>query len=775
MTIARPAGVVLFLQTALAVSLSAQNAPAPTFDLSIDNLMRGPELYGTPPDLVRFSDDSRWVYFRWRRPGADSTARLYRVAAGGGEPESLSSIAADTLYPQPGAWSRDRRRKAFAHRGDVWLWDAATNRRRRLTDTPAPEGNVQIAPDGRTVWFVRDNNLFALALDEALLRQVTDVRRGQAPRPAARDSAGQRGFLRGEQRRLFEAIRRPPQDPQNPFAPRPAGDTTGPRPLWLAETQTATGWNVSPDGRWLLLTVSERATGQRVQTMPRWVTESGYLETVDNRTKVGDEQAASRVAIVELLTGRTTWVDPGLGRRRASVTGIGWSPSGRYALVRGFAADYEDRWLWAVTPESAAVRELDRTHDSAWVGQLSNPAGWLEDRDIVWFASERTGWAHLYTADPATGQARPITPADQRFEVRQISLSPDGRRFYYHSNQAHFGEQHAYTIGPDGGGAAQLTRSGGREDVVVSPDERWLAVLHSTANDPTELYVMPNRAGAPWRQVTESTTEEFRRYAWRVPELVTISARDGAAVPARVFRPRQPNGAGVIFVHGAGYLQNAHRWWSSYGREYLFHHLLAERGYAVLDLDYRGSAGLGRDWRTAIYRHMGGRDLDDQVDAARWMTRQLGVDSARIGIYGGSYGGFITLMAMFTTPGVFRAGAALRPVTDWAHYNHGYTAAILNEPQDDSVAYRRSSPIYFAEGLRGSLLIAHGMVDDNVNFQDAVRLAQRLIELRKENWELAVYPVEPHGFRMAESWADEYKRIFRLFEVNLRGNGAASH
>ncbi len=773
MRLARAAGVVLILEAALAGSASAQNATA--FDLSIDNLMRGPELYGTPPDLVRFSDDARWVYFRWRRPGADTTSRFYRVNAAGGEPEPLSAIAADTLYPQPGAWSRDRRRKAFAHRGDVWLWDAATNRRRRLTDTPAPEANVQIAPDGRTVWFVRDNNLFALALDEALLRQVTDVRRGQPPRPAARDTTGQRGFLRGEQRRLFGALRRPPLDPQNPFAPRSPTDTTGPRAIWLSETLTASGWDVSPDGRWLLLTVGERAAGQRVQTLPRWVTESGYIETVDNRTKVGDEQSANRVAVVELLTGRTTWVDPGLGQRRASLTGIGWSSSGRYALVRGAAADYEDRWLWAVTPESAAVRLLDRTHDSAWVGQLSNPAGWLQDRDVVWFASERSGWAHLYTADAATGEVRAVTPAEQRFEVRLIALSPDGRRFYFHSNQTHFGEQHAYTVGPDGAGAAQLTRSSGREDVVVSPDERWLAVLHSTANHPPELYVMPNRPGAAWRQVTESTTEEFRRYAWRVPDLVTIPARDGAAVPARMFRPARPNGAAVIFVHGAGYLQNAHRWWSTYSREYLFHHLLAERGYVVLDLDYRASAGLGRDWRTAIYRHMGGQDLDDQVDAARWMTRQLGVDSARIGIYGGSYGGFITLMAMFTTPGVFRAGAALRPVTDWAHYNHGYTAAILNEPQDDSVAYRRSSPIYFAEGLRGNLLIAHGMVDDNVNFQDAVRLVQRLIELRKENWELAVYPVEPHGIRMAESWADEYRRIFRLFEVNLRAETGASH
>jgi dipeptidyl aminopeptidase/acylaminoacyl peptidase len=243
-------------------------------------------------------------------------------------------------------------------------------------------------------------------------------------------------------------------------------------------------------------------------------------------------------------------------------------------------------------------------------------------------------------------------------------------------------------------------------------------------------------------------------------------------VPARIYRPADvggvPNGAGVIFVHGAGYLQNVHRGWSSYYREYMFHHLLASKGYTVLDIDYRGSEGYGRDWRTAIYRHMGGKDLSDQVDGARYLADVEGVDADRIGIYGGSYGGFITLMALFREAEHFAAGAALRSVTDWAHYNHWYTGRILNLPQFDEDAYRRSSPIYWAEGLEDPLLIAHGMVDTNVHFQDVVRLAQRLIELGKEDWELAVYPVEGHAFEEPASWADEYRRILELFERHLR-------
>jgi dipeptidyl aminopeptidase/acylaminoacyl peptidase len=156
------------------------------------------------------------------------------------------------------------------------------------------------------------------------------------------------------------------------------------------------------------------------------------------------------------------------------------------------------------------------------------------------------------------------------------------------------------------------------------------------------------------------------------------------------------------------------------------------------------------------------------VFALIYLVAKEQVNPLRNGVYGGSHGGFITLMALFTTPDVFAAGAALRPVTDWARYNHGYTSNILNVPQRDAEAYRKSSPIYFAEGLKGALLICHGMVDTNVHFQDSVRLAQRLIELRKENWELAVYPVENHAFTEDTSWADEYKRILKLFEDTLR-------
>ena len=329
---------------------------------------------------------------------------------------------------------------------------------------------------------------------------------------------------------------------------------------------------------------------------------------------------------------------------------------------------------------------------------------------------------------------------------------------------------------PVGGGTrTQITGLRGQNQVDISPDETILADVRSYSNLPPELYLFANqpwdeKASASLKPVTNSPIPEFFTKDWIDPQLVSFKARDGATVWGRIYVPANYKGGGpaVLFVHGAGYLQNVHRWWSSYYREYMFNHLLMQRGFVVLDIDYRGSAGYGRDWRTGIYRHMGGKDLTDHVDAVSYLVREHGVDPKRIGLYGGSYGGFITLMALFTEPDVFAAGAALRPVTDWAHYNNGYTSNILNLPQADTEAYKRSSPIYFANGLKGALLICHGMVDVNVNFQDTVRLVEKLIELRKENWEVAPYPVEDHGFEREESWADEYKRILKLFETNLK-------
>lgn len=364
-----------------------------------------------------------------------------------------------------------------------------------------------------------------------------------------------------------------------------------------------------------------------------------------------------------------------------------------------------------------------------------------------------------------------------------MALSPDGRHFCYTSNEKHPGIYEVYRLGVGGDAAERLTHLGGQNSFALSPDGKSLLITHSSMTRPPELYLQAASADSAANQVTSTVSDRFTNQPWVEPRIIEVpSSHVARPIYARLYLPeddprtstssaRSESGSlrpAVVFVHGAGYLQNAHRGWSGYFREFMFHTLLVEHGYVVLDMDYRASAGYGRDWRTAIYRQMGTPEVEDLEDGVRYLAQHHRVDPDRVGVYGGSYGGFLTMMALFTKPGLFAAGAALRPVTDWAHYNHGYTSNILNTPEIDPDAYERSSPIEFAAGLSAPLLICTGMLDDNVFFQDSVRLVQRLIELEKEDWEIAVYPIEPHGFREPSSWLDEYRRIFKLFETHLK-------
>ena len=867
---------LLFQQT---FAQQQQRPQAPTvaakaFELTVDSIMRGPDLVGHTPTGVYWSQDSRRVYFRWKRAGEPrlKESDLYTVNADGTGLRKLTEEEVRKSPPAAGELSKDRRLTVFTEEGDVFLYDHERGERRQLTRTVEAESNARFTRDQRSVYFTRQSNLYVMSLDGGSLEQLTDIRvpvpppagaaaQGAGGAAAARASESQE-FVRKEERRLLDVVRERAEQREEQERRRRERDKDRRKPFSLTAGQTVTNLQLSPDGAYVVMTVADPAAGKN-SIVPNYISDAGYTEDIQSRTKVGDTQGRTRLGLASVKTGEVKWVETGLrvevaprvqqrteqnatesaqretgapqqqtgaqSQQQAGTQQTGtqtappqtgqpqrtqqtegqqprdrevqlfqlqWNEDGSRAVLLARASDNKDRWVMALDPSTAKTRVLAAVHDDAWVGGPGAfTLGWLPDNRRVYFVSERDGWAHLYTVSADGGEPAQLTKG--RYEVSDVRLSTDKTKFYFTSSEGSVFERHLYAMAFDGSARTRLTTMTGNNQADVSPDDRLLAVVRSYTNRPPELYLQPNRPapdqtsqapGTPLpnsrpaspqgtnghdaeiKRVTDSPTPEFFNYNWIDPPIVSFRARDGAAVYGRLYKPAggRVGGPAVIFVHGAGYLQDVHKWWSTYYREHMFHHLLMERGFTVLSIDYRGSAGYGRDWRTGIYRHMGGKDLDDHVDAVRYLVAEHGVDPRRVGLYGGSYGGFITLMAMFTTPDIFAAGAALRPVTDWAHYNHPYTSNILNEPQDDPEAYRRSSPIYFAAGLKGALLICHGMVDTNVHFQDTVRLAERLIELRKENWELAPYPVEDHAFDRADSWADEYKRILKLFTENLR-------
>ena len=818
--------VMSFIAPQVSLGQNRQAPPHPKpFALTVDSIMRGPRLVGYPPTGVYWSQDSQRIYFRWKQadePRLKETS-LYVVNRDGSGLRRLTDDEAKQAPPANGELSKDKTMTVFTDEGDIFIYMHASGTRRQITRTVDAETNPHFTFDQKHIYFTRLSNLYVIALDGGSLEQLTDIRTGGSG-PAATASpvasgsgTQQRGtdsqeYLKKEERALLDAVREKAEQREEQEKKRKEREKR--KPLSLPTGQNAVALNLSPDGKYVIATISEPATGAKNTIVPNYVTESAYTEDIPGRSKVGDTQGRTRLMIIDVETGETKNVDHGQKLpanpqaqrtemnateqsqrergeaktaeparsqpaqprdRDVQLSQLQWSEDGKNVVLMGRAADNRDRWVLLLDAATGKTRVLANVHDDAWVdGPGALTLGWLPDNAHVYFESERDGFAHLYSVAIDGGQPTQLTSG--QFEVSDVRLSADKTKFYFTSSEGSVFERHLYSMPIAGGERTRRTGFAGNNQVDVSPDETMLADVRSYSNKPPELYLFRNQAFSPGKTmlvdkpVTTSPIAEFFTNDWIDPRIVSFKARDGATVYGRLYMPSNWKGGGpaVLFVHGAGYLQNVHRWWSQYFREYMFNHLLMERGFVVLDIDYRGSAGYGRDWRTGIYRHMGGLDLTDHVDAVNYLVKEHGVDPKRIGLYGGSYGGFITLMAMFTQPDVFAAGAALRPVTDWAHYNNQYTSNILNLPQSDAASYKQSSPIYFANGLKGALLICHGMVDVNVNFQDTVRLVEKLIELRKENWEVAPYPVEDHGFERETSWADEYKRILKLFVDNLK-------
>lgn len=774
----------ILIRTLLIIALPIQ-AWSQQGALQIKQIMQGTDFVGISPSRVYWGEHSEYLYFNWNPEGMPGDS-LYRVSMTNSTPEKVSWSVRKDLPSQRGSYNQRHTKKLYTKNGDIYLYDLINRSEIQITNTVGRESSPAFSYDEEKILFERSNNLFSWHMTSGVTRQLTDFKRGkkeQNKKPSEQDK-----WIGKEEMALIAILKERKDKKEAQKEIREGHNPERPKTIYIGKNNVS-NISISGDGKYITYGLSARANGNRTN-VPNYVTESGYAEDLGARPKVGSPTSSMTVGIYDIGNDTTfmatTSALPGLDklpefikdkdRKRGVYTHAPvWSNDGSRALIIVRSKDNKDRWITLLDVKSGQLSVMDHQHDDAWIAgpgigwsQWDRTIGWFNDNETIWFQSEESGYSHLYTVNTKSGKKKAQTKGT--FEVYNPRLSTDQKTWYFESNKIHSGEQHVYTMAVGGGKMTQLTTLTGKSEGYLSPNESKIAVLSSTANQPTELHLMDKAAGSTLIQITKSTTSAFDQYQWRTPEYVTFKAEDGAEVNARLYKPTssESKGPAVVFVHGAGYLQNAHKWWSSYYREYMFHNLLVDQGYTVLDIDYRGSAGYGRDWRTGIYQHMGGLDLSDHIDGAKYLTATHDIDPKRIGIYGGSYGGFITLMAMFNEPDVFAAGAALRSVTDWAHYNHGYTSNILNTPVDDPEAYRKSSPIYFAEGLKGALLICHGMVDTNVHFQDVVRLSQRLIELGKDNWEMAVYPLESHGFVEPSSWTDEYSRIFKLFEDNLK-------
>ena len=798
---------LIALATLPAAALAAMPASAP---LTLETIMASPDWIGHAVESPYWSVDGRSLYYMLKRDGND-VRDLYRVDAGGGAPDKLDP-AAMAQAEGPAVYDRSRTHAAFILHGDVFLVDLASGRRVQVTRTPQAESSPQFSADGRALQFRDGNDWYSYDLASGVTSPAAILKFADNPQNAQPDA------LARQQLALFSTLREIRADRDALRARQLALDAAdpdrAPQPFWLGDKIQALDTELSPDGRWMLVvTAPAHHDDGNAPDVIHYVTDSGYTEVEKARTYVGRNDPAPQSLLLLDLAAHKVWPlatdnlpgikdDPLKAIRDQTIAalrkaghdaeadalkapavrpmtiasdgsggGIVWSDDGSQAAVQLRAIDNKDRWIATVDFANHTLVPQDRLHDNAWINWSFNDFGWEKDNRTLWYLSEASGWSRLY-AKPLDGAARALT-GNGKFEVSQPQLSPDGKWFYVLANKVAPYSYDVYRVPASGGELDRVTQYQGVDGFTLSPDGTRLAVLHSAPYMLDQLAVQSAAGGTP-RELTDTMKPGFTSRPWIQPQFVAVPSSHGAGVIyAKYYGPANETDApdsrpAVIFVHGAGYLQDVSKQETYYIHEQMFQNLLVQQGYVVLDMDYRGSAGYGRDWRDAIYRDMGHPELQDLLDGKAWLVRHHGVDPKRVGIYGGSYGGFMTEMALLRAPGQFAAGAALRPPADWTTYNDEYTSNILNDPQLDPEAYRISSPIEYAQNLQDPLLIEHGLIDNNVMASDSLRLYQRFVELHKKNFWISLYPLERHEFEHADDWYDEYRRIDELFNTYVK-------
>jgi len=775
---------------AFAVALPA----AASTPITLDQAMAHPDWIGTPVEAAWFSWDGKQVFYKQKRDG--SPVRDTWQVGQDARPKLVADAELTRIDSDVVIYDRMHTRALMLRNGDLFERDLKSGALVQVTRGAGKLEAMQYSSDERAVQYRINNDWFHWDRAAKSAGPLALVRAAKDPAALEDDP------LREQQLRLSAHLKRQKDDRdamrERMNEQRRSDPTLGPSPVYLGDKVAIDSTVLSPDGRWLLVVTEPKGADKgRAGKMPRYVTESGYEETEDVRSRVGRAMPpAHTVKLVDLRSNRVQDLsfdvlpgvtvdplaelraaakkDPLKGNRAVRVIdgadAIEWTADGAKVAVMLRSVDNKDRWIASVDLAAARLQPLHRLTDGAWVNYDNNEFGWLPDNRTLWYLSEESGYSHLYTQDANGGAPRALTSG--KWEASDVRWSKDGSLAWVMCNRATPGDYEVCAVDAKGGGVKEVTSLDGVERFRLSPDERKLLVHYSASYTPIQLATVSANGGATVK-LTDTRTEAFKARSWVEPQYVAVpSSAGGDPVWAKLYRPAQLEPGKkypvVMFVHGAGYLQNVTKRYPNYFREQMFHNLLVQNGYVVLDMDYRASKGYGAKWRNAIYRQMGHPELVDYIDGVNYMVAQHQGDAKNVGVYGGSYGGFMTFMALLRAPETFKAGAALRPVTDWVTYNHEYTANILNTPDIDPQAYKISSPIEYADKLQGHLLISHGMMDDNVFYQDSVRMAQRLIELKKDHWELASYPLERHGYVQPEAWYDQYRRIWQLFERTLK-------
>ncbi|MEP7382582.1 MAG: prolyl oligopeptidase family serine peptidase, partial [Gemmatimonadota bacterium] len=676
--------------------------------LTIERLVALPSLTGTTPASPAWSPDSRYLAFRWNDRGMPARD-LWIVDRGGTTPRRLTSPDGDAAPAVSGfAWFPDEPSIAFLRSGDVWRIGVDGTAARRLSEDGGDKSSLAVSPDGRWVSYLRDGDLWFLPREGGAATRATSI----GVPPIGTVSLGT--YFRNDVE---------------------IGDAT-----WGGDAP-AYAW--SPDSRTIALHVVDRR-GVRRTAIPYYLGDSAILNVL-RRPFPGDSNEVRQLALYDVTLRRLSMLAlPSPSTRR--IANVAWSPRGEL-LVDQESDDAIDRWLYLTGP-GGTLRLIWHDHRTSRIYNAI-ASTWHPDGRRVVITGDLDDRYRLYALTPGDSLPRPLTPATSDVDGAAIAV-PATRQLYYTSTDPDPANRQIWRLGASGA-PVRLTDRPGIHTPLPSPDGTSLAFLHTDDITPLELYLGSAATPRAAHRITTSPSADFAAQPWVRARYVTFPSRTaGVTLHARILEPpgldstqRYPVLFGPVYSNTV-----RNRWAGLYASVQQM--LAIELGFIVVQVDVRGSTGYGRAFREQFLMDWGGGDLDDLEDAVNHMKALPYVDGDRIGIWGSSYGGTLTVYSLLKKPGLFRAGVAGAPATD-PHYFGSDDVAIVRRPQTHPDAFLRGARQYAAQ-LQDHLLIIHGMEDDVVPFQTTVALAEELMRQGKD-FDVAFAPAATHGWTQRPYYA----------------------
>jgi dipeptidyl-peptidase-4 len=734
-------------------------ADAGAGDLTVERLFDAPDLQGPSLRLTRFSPDGALVSYLRARDDSPTVSDLWAYDIARGEHRLLVDARAlapaeDRLSAEEEArrerqriaalrgivdyeWSPDSRTLLVPLAGDLYLYDLARPAAaavRRLTATEAYETDAKFSPRGRYVSFVRDQDLYAVEVSTGKERRLTTGGGGAI-------SHGVAEFIAQEE----------------------MGRNTG---YW---------W--SPDESHLAFA---RVDESPVAELERFEIGSGGISVVRQRyPATGEANARVTLAVLALDTGQTGAID--LGPEDQYLARVDWFPEGDRLLVERHSRDQKRLDLVAFPAGGGAGQLLFTEQSPTWV-ELHDDLHFLPARREFLWASERSGHNHLYRYGYDGTLKGAVTAGDWDVageDRARAVASIDERRgkVYFMANRKTPVERQLYVAGLDGADAhepALLTSGDGWSTVTMSTDARRFVRTYSDPSQPPQVS-LHDAEGRRLAWLVENRLDRDHPYApyldrHVLPSFGTIPAADGTPLHYQLFKPAafQPGKQypAVLLVYGGPGVQSVKRRWNAGGNRQTAQ-LFAQQGYVVFQVDNRGAGGRGQRFAEPLYRRLGGVEVEDQLKGVAWLKSQPYVDASRVGVFGWSYGGYMTLMLLGQSPGTFKAGVAGAPVTDFRLYDTHYTERYLGAPAENAEGYRLSNVLTYAGAIRDRLMIMHGMADDNVLFTNTTLLIPELVN-SGQPFELVPYPGSKHAaLSFRDTGVHGWKTILDFFERSL--------